>query len=440
MNSLDKVLVPPQRWLHRSITVKSFLWFRNLFQRETTPPFRRPMLDPRLRFKQFSSLSEEDKDYFFVYVGQFESMVKSYLFFLGKARTKIPMLKQYVWLAEAVGRIYPVTDLWNRKSVYTKTLLYVKPWIKKYKAKKMRFDGLRDHTPYSLMKIYEQEYFSELLDENPDKLARWCGKWSSDNSQWLYDVAERSFAEMDKGYAFYNLFVWPKGIAQLTGNLLAKTIKGRTWAERRSGTIALISLIIAMESARRIIRKLVGRKRAGRYEGYDLVQSMLWSLGGATISSLNEFIDAIGYTVYAYESEEAKMQKRAAANLLKQMDRVNNLFIPFLKPTLQLAESLTDKAYISPFYNAIAKKAKPIDRTTLEKIQHGLFGKITYKPKSWNGWINSGNWSTIDDELQNALNKKEKVSVTVLNRIIKESPSYATRNTARTVKRKQKNW
>ncbi len=378
---LDKILRTTQRWVHRTIVGKPRLWFRNLFQRKVTPPFKKPIFDPRLITKRFMDLPQADKDYFFSYVTQFEAMKKEYLYFLGERRTKVPVARQFVGLAEKVGETYPLTDMWNRGSVYGKTLFYIKPHMEKWLSSSKTpqdLNHLKANTGYYLMKPYEQRHFLKLLDENPAEVTRFCGKWNADNSQWLYKTTERSLEELTpQRAAIYNLFVWSKGIAQLVGNLTDKAVRGPTWPERRSGIVGIIGLVLASEMARRTINRFYGKYKVSRYEGYNILQSVLWNIGGVSVSEINETLDLAGDVIHAYTYGDEKDKRRAKGKFLKHMDGASQLMIPFYDVILSQIEAMTDAAYISPLYNAFVKKPKRIPRSMLEKIQHSFFGQVS---------------------------------------------------------------
>jgi len=377
---LDKILRSVQRTLHRTITVRPKLWFRNLFQRKITPPFRKPVVDPKLTFKRFQDLTDEDKDYFHTFVNQFTAMKQEYLYFLEGRRTKIPVARQFVGLAEFVGQTYPLTDMWNRASVYGKTIFYTRRAIKAYGEGKISFEKLKNNTGFHNMKSFEQRRFLEILQRSPEDLARFIGKWNSDNSQWMYNMTERSLEELTpQRAAIYNLFVWSKSIAQLVANLSGKVVAGRTFAERRSGLVGLVGHVLSSELARRVVNKVYGKAKVSMYDGYNIVQSFLWTIGGATLSEINDIMEAAGKFIFAYTSGTDQDKSRATANFTREIDSSSNLLIPFLDPMLALIEALTDTKYISPIYNQFVKKAKPISRSTFQKFQHALFRQVRGK-------------------------------------------------------------
>ena len=372
--TLNKILRGGQRWLHRAITTRARLWFRNLFQAKITPPFKTPIFHPRSARAKLSSIEQADIDYFFENTNQFEAMKREYLYFLGEGRVDLPLARQYVGLSERVGNVYALSDMWNRDQVYSETVVYVKPYIDQYLQRKISLAKLKRNTGYNLMKSYEQKRFLNLLEKNPDELRRFIGDWNSGNSQWMYKMKERGLMELSTTEpAFFNLFVWPKSMGQLTLNLGDKVIHGRTFAERRSGLVGIIGLIIACELAQKIITKVYGRYKARRYQGYDILQSTLWSLGGATVSEMNETMEVFGSVVYAYRYGDEAQQKRAKAKALRQIDGMSTTFLPFWDSTLALMEVMTEKEYISPLYNLFHRKAKPMERNKLQVLQHLLF-------------------------------------------------------------------
>jgi hypothetical protein len=381
--TLENVLRGFQRNLHRAITVRPKLWVRNLFQSLVTPPYKLPMLHPRTIGARLGKLPQKAIDYFYENTSQYQAMKREYLYFLeGTGQTHLPLEKQFTGLAEQVGSVYPLTDLWNRDRVYSKTFEYVKPYIDDYKAGKIDLQKLKNNTGYHSLKTYEQRHFLKLLDKDPLEAACWLADWNSNNSQWKYKMKERSLEELTTNTpAFFNLFVWPKGMAQLTFNLANKAnpFSKAPWEEKRSGTVALIGLFLMADLSRRILNGIYGRYKTARYSGYNVIESMFWTLGGATISEINDLMDAYSNLVYTYQYGDSKEKKRALQKALKITDGASRLFIPFFDPLLALTEALTNTEYISPLYNLFYKKSKYIHRNILQKMQHTLFRQVRYR-------------------------------------------------------------
>jgi len=367
-----KILTKIARQFFRVIVVRPYLWLRNLFQRIVTVPHKTPIM--RIDTKPISA---DDQDYFDTHVSQMEEMEKSYLLFLRGQYTEIPILRQYSELSERVGRVYPMTDEMNRISVFKKSLHYYNRVIGDFVNNKTALKDLKNRTPYNLMRSYEQRHFLELLDRDPIEAGRWAAKWQSDNSQWLYKISERSVAEMDEAVRpLFNLFVWTKGLLQNLGANLYKATRGRTWDEKRSGIVALIGIIIAADLTQRVLQKVTAARKRGRYD-YNILNTMFWSLGGATLGMLNEGQGALSELVFAYQNGDEAQKKRALSNALRMTDRIAMFQLPFLEPALNIIEAMTDTQYISPLYNALMKNPKHIERSEIEKFAHSIFGRVT---------------------------------------------------------------
>ena len=388
-SALNKLLKAATRQFFRTITVNPKLWFRNVFQRKVTPPLKKPVITS----KTARPLSPELEEYFVIHVSQLEPMKYEFLYFTNASDIKIPAIKQYNQLAEKVGTLYTLSDLSNRRSVFSLTYDYINKLVDCYKEGKISLQTLLDNSGYNIMELPEKKEFLRLLDKNPEELAKFVAKWNSDNSQWMYKLAERSFDEISStNSVLYNLFVWTRGLAQLTGRLVyILASKHSTLRERKTAVITLVGLMLAFEVARRLLNKLLGRAVETGYEGYNFVRSLFWNVGGAMISQANEFVKTFSDLLYAYFYGDQKEKKQALRKALREMDSLGRSFLPFSTIVLGMLEAVTDTEFISPLYNIFYKKPKHVDRSLIQKIQHFFLRSTRLDEHKKAGQINLGN-------------------------------------------------
>ena len=382
---LNIVLKTGTRWMHRTIAARPKLWIRNPLQPYVLTPFKRPLYHPASAFKTLKDLPEEARQFFELHTTQMDAMLKEYMYFLEEEAKKMPKLsRRYVEIVEEIGRVYALTDLWNRIKVYSSTWWYVHEAMEKFQKSKKTpqdFRRLKNNSGFHLMRPGEQERFLRLLEENPEQATIFAADWNTIGGQWAYKLKERCLDELYTNIpTIYNLFVWPRSLAQSLLGGENKILHGRNLNERWNALLMVLGILIAGEIANKLLQRVYGRYKVARYQGYSILQAVVWSFGGATVGSLNDFTDAISGVIFAYSYGTETEKRRSLLEAARVIDRAANLFVPFMDSGLAVAETITGRKYISPLYDVLARRKLTskdyIDRSTMQKVLHAFFRQV----------------------------------------------------------------
>ena len=381
VGGLGQLAKTTQSVFFRALVVKPFLWMRNVFQRFTMMPHREIMLDPRYLGKKgsFRNIPEEYKMRFNQRTSQFESFDRDWLFLEETAGLRQHWLTGTVTrLAEKVGRMYPLSDLSNRQAVMGKTFNRSRDYIEAYKAGELPFKKLvqrlgleKVSEPTVRFKILEMIDKGEVLDA-----AFELGHYMSHNSQWVYKRSGKSFYEMTaEGESFTNLLTWSKGAIQRVANVAKNMQQGydsKNYSMMYNSGKEFVGMMFASVVASEILAH-VSVSHGKKYRDYA-ADMFVWELGGVSFGLIRDFSEQIGEVVSSFDGSPQE-KKQAIEGFMKYIDNIAiRQLIPFAKQALAVAESVTDRAYISPVYNHITKKGySKVDRTILEAITHAIF-------------------------------------------------------------------
>ncbi len=369
-----------QSLFFRALVLKPFLSVRNVFQRIVTMPHKRVVLDPKYWGKSFKkSIPPEMQERFESYVSQFEQFQHQYMFLEETELLKsTPLIGPIIHLAERIGIIYPLTDLWNRQFVFKQTYLRDMDVMQKYyngtiNAKKLMSE-------MGMEKIRETELgkriMSLVMNKQPQEAAFEHGKWMSDNSQWIYERSEKGVFEMTgEGEAFTNLLTWTKGITQRTIEMFQNMNEGyktKNYKKMRSGAFEFGNLLLAGFVAGEVLKHIsVGHGK--KYVDYA-ADSFVWEFGGVSIGILRQVGEQFKGLVTSFDGTEDE-RWNAVDSFLKFTD--NTLLrglMPFAKQALGVVEAMTSESYISPIYDTLRKRGTmKVDRTMLESFAHAFF-------------------------------------------------------------------
>ena len=371
-----------QSLFFRALVVKPYLWLRNVFQRIVTMPHKEIMLDKEYWKKKyrFKRMPEEIKKRFNEEVSQFESFERDWLLYEETALMKEWKFGGWwIRMAEKVGRIYPLSDLSNRQSVFSKVFHRSKNFIEAYQRGEIPFKELRARLGIDKVdEPLERLKWLDLINKGEvDNASFRIGKWMSHNSQWIYRRTGKSLYEMTaEGESFTNLLTWSKGISQrlygIKNNLYEGFERGgvKDPMFQAAGKEA-IGLMLAGGIASEILMHVsVGHGKKYRDYAFD---APIWEIGGVSFGLIKDFTERMGELVTAIDATPQERQ-RAWEDMLKYVDNIFiRQLIPFSKQMLAAIESITGRAYMQPFYNYITKKGyTKVDRTFLEGLSHAL--------------------------------------------------------------------
>jgi len=395
MSMFETMLKDVQLTFFRALVVRPILWIRNLGQAVVNYPSKK-FLDPRFTKFQFKKLPQEVQDWLIERgVDDSDAFSHSFLELETSLRiNRVPIVGKIWDFAGWFGKGYAMTDTWNRKFVYTTTWFRSKFYMDKYKAGEINYEKLRN--ALDLDKLHPLEVLgikNELTKGNTSEAAYQLAKWMTDNSQWKYSRYERGLDEMTGGgEALTNLFTWTKSMVQHTGDMGQRFLDAARryryaddpYAKRAAtrqmlhATSDVAGIMLAGAITNGIYETLTV-SHAGKYAPYG-ADMFTWQFGGVTGQILMEMSAKTGALVSAFDGTEQE-KKRALDDWIKMADKIGvRQMMPFMKQTLAVIESLTDRSFVSPLYTLQSKFSsgywrglEKVDRTFLEGITHALF-------------------------------------------------------------------
>ena len=382
----------------RSLTVRPMLIIRNFPQRIVTAVNKSFVLDPRYINAKFKNLSPEVQEWFDSFGTNELEMVKNEWLSLTTDYkwSKYPVIG-HVWKAAArVGNLYALSDVSNRRFVFSRTWFKTRDAIKDFRAGRISQEKMERISHIERQRPLEQREFREQIElGNDDMAANINARFQTVNSQWYYGRTERSFAEMTpEGETYSNLITWSKSMAQQTYNSAERMVDGyqrykllkaegknklanEALRQSMNGTSQIAGVFLTGAVANALLNTL-SLNHKGKYQSYGF-DMFTWEFGGVTAEMMTQFTSAIGGVVGAFEGTPQE-QKSALDVVLKLADNqgIRQMF-PFAKSFLSVVESITGRSYISPLSEFFSqyeygypKGITYVDRTFLERFMHGI--------------------------------------------------------------------
>jgi len=395
----------------RTLTPRPFLWLRNLPQCVVTVPLKANVLDPKFWGARFKALPEDLQQKFFNDGVNMENELRNDFLQLASTERleKLPFIGTWFKIAEKVGNIYTLTDIFNRKIVYSRAAHRALHYLNEYKNNRIAAETLSNKLGVFMMEDGAQKLFRIAVSEGNYKQAAFeVAKWQTDNSQWVYRRTEKSLAEMTpEGEAWTNLLTWAKGISQQTLGALKRIYDGweglyggKSKAERLEGSRLMLSgasqiagVMLAGMVANFALRAVTGTWRT-RFSGYG-VDMFTWDFGGVTAEIVTDFSKNMSTLISSLEgSPDERIRARDA--FLKYLDNTMvRQLLPFAKQALAVVESCTGRSYIAPISEKIGRLTRGysagetyVQRTLLEGIAHAITAADPAKQESARKWVN----------------------------------------------------
>jgi hypothetical protein len=398
-----------QSLFFRSLTVRPFLWLRNMPQMIVTDPHKETALDPRYFGKGLKALPKDVREWYISRgISQEGAMRQHYLELQSTQNVKQwPILGPLFTFAEKVGNIYSVTDTINRGRVYATHFLRGTDYINDYKSGKIDMQSMENHLGVEKMGAAEQRAFRENVQVgNVKEAAFTLAKWMSQESQWWYTRPEKSLAEMTgEGEAWTNLLTWSKGIIQevadcgkrlQTGFDMAyhgKTPQEQSYGGKlmRSGAGQFAGIMLAGMVANELLAT-ISFSHATTYKSYG-TDMFIWELGGVTVDIVKQLTTTLSDVALSFNGTKDK-QAMALGKAMKMFDTVAiRQLLPFAKNALSVVESITGRSFISPLYEKYTKVLQGypaqktfVSRTMVEGIAHGIFAIDPAKTEDVRRW------------------------------------------------------
>lgn len=421
---LESLLKDTQLLFFRALVVRPLLWMRNMAQFLVNMPSKK-FLDPRFTKFRFSKLPLKIQNWL-VERGVDDSDAFAHTFLELETSLKInknPILGKIWDFAGKFGKGYAVTDTWNRKGIYTMTWFRAKYYMDLYKTKQIDYEKLRNSLDLDKLKPRELLDIKEAITKGEtDEGAFLLAKWMSDNSQWKYSRHERGLDEMTGGgEALSNLLTWSKSMVQhtyLMGQRFVDAAKTYKHSEdpyaKRAATRQMLhasSDVVGIMIAGAVtngIYEAITVGHSGKYSPYG-ADMFTWQFGGVTGQILAEITGKSAALASSFDGT-ADEKKRALDDWIKMADKIGvRQMMPFMKQTLAVLESVTNRSFISPLYTLQSKFSsgywrglEKVDRTLLEGITHALFAVDPNKSED----VRKFTYNKLQELSQRAMNAK----------------------------------
>jgi len=382
----------PQEWFAKlamrmagftfsNLALSPHMFVRNLFQNPALHPDVAKILDPRNDL-----LSEQDLEYMETYVQNYKAVMREWLMQEGMGNTRVERFIRKI-------SYYGKSDQINRIIAFHISLNKAKMAIARFKRdgnvqKLINTSGMLDMSRTEQVKILETlardrvSYGVPSLKDVTGKeaAARDIAEFVTTRTHLRYRRRARAPVEMGiSGRILGNLMTFPRGVNQMM-YLRAEKIKPSykaTTAEKRSATRMLLQAAVMMYLSGSLYCMLTGKRR----NPYDLLSMLLsWGPGGLAIGSIQAITDIFNDINGIIHGEEWGMK-----NLVKDLPRAGDMFIPLYGITLNTLEAVVDEKYLD------RKKLREIvaifdanytvnddfykqERNWYQKLQHAIFG------------------------------------------------------------------
>ncbi len=284
-----------------------------------------------------------------------------------------------------VGGLATMSDEINRISVWPVLYTSAQRNAKLYKSGKLSLGALSRRLRLDTLHISQRLELKQLLETNPKEFQARFAEYKTENIHFKYETAFRSAVEQQPGSRLLGgLMVYPRGWFELAYQNSVKPfyqgMRTKNYSMAWQGLVGLMLLYAGGDAARRLIEKITGRSAYGFFS--NLLQ---YGPGGPGFGKIQDFFDGIQGIKYSWE-------KGGEDNLTKTVDQIARLgfrlgepFVPIADMFLNMYEnsnnvygvrvwSLAKKKWMDEYGDTYGKDFRYTDRTTLEKIQHQIFG------------------------------------------------------------------
>jgi len=272
--------------------------------------------------------------------------------------------------------LYPRSDVANRHLGFWGKINQVRM---AFGDKNIDLKKKTEKSKFSDFSLLEQKRALQLLaKDGEDAMARYVSKVYVDDTHFLYERAQRSFAEMGPyGIVFGNLMLFPRAYWEKLVKFSKKmTGKNVPFSERARAFKVIANVIIGGILVSATYKKITGRQKSP----YDPLELLAYEPGGLMLSTVGTVSE-----VYIDFMMAVKGDEKALADLTTSLPNLADMFIPFYNYTLRGLEAATDtknldrlalrklRMLIDREY-AIRGGAYLLERTALEKWQYFLSG------------------------------------------------------------------
>jgi len=338
---------------------------RNLLQNIALEYDKSILIDPRNK-----SLTDNEINYFNTYILQTESMKMDWLMVGEKP---LPGLATLTKIINKIG-FYPYTDQATRHWGFWSKINQVKRGFDNNNNLSTQMKDAK----FSDIELLEQKMALEILAKDGiEAMAKYVTRVHVEDTQFIYDRAQRSPAEMGGGKVFSNLMLFPRAYWELLLKEARKfTGKGIPFKERLRAFKVIANIIIGGILVDVAIKKVTGKKDSS-YSPLDL---LAYKTGGLALESLTLVND-----IYVDIIQASRGDEKALAALTTSMPATADMFIPFYNYFLRALEASTDtknidKLALRKLRMLIDKEyevrggAYVLERNAMEKWQYFLAG------------------------------------------------------------------
>ena len=378
--TLARVAMRMAGWSFSTLSLSPHMFFRNLLQNPALHPDTGVFLDPRNK-----ALTEQETKYIDTYVSQFRGVIKDYLLQEGMGNTPFEQLLKKITYYGKSDEVNRIASFWASGNKALRAL-------EQYKSdgniqKFIKASGTEELYPteqrhvLELMSIPTHKYGAvELADvTGGEAAAREIARIITLGTHFRYRRFQRAPIEMGtSGRVVGSLMTFPRGVGQKLYRHYEKAKPGSS-APAHERTRALKSLVMAILGttiAGEVYKRTTGKK----YNSYNLLNVLSYGPGGLAFGALEAVADIYGDITSILLGDEFSRDE-----LIKDMARGGDMFLPLYGQVLNVLETLTDQKYID---RKMLRKVREIidpkyevqedyykaDRTTIGMIQHAIFG------------------------------------------------------------------
>jgi hypothetical protein len=375
-------------------------WVRNILQ-NVAYTFQRYPLSQNIvkgigtaRFKP----TDAEREFFSTHISQLGEIRREYLYLYDKF-FKSGVLGKIDDHATKAAEIYTRTDEFNRWWAFKHSLSGLDKDIAAYKAGKMSLDKFM--TRQGMLSFTDLE-IKNILGLAPEQARFQIARLNVEKTQFRYKKHERGTAALSEaGEIGTSLLQFPKGVITMFYDGTRMLASGKSHAERWAGAQILIGMFAMGMVANEVLKKIAGSstyydpdlRREVKYEPYSLINSITGiSFGGAQLGQVEILRKSIKLIAeLASQGVQGKLTEKKALTLtreiLKNVDRLGESFIPFLRKSMDVVEGFVDTKYyraLTTSFDKATNRRSALDRNKaernlIEKFMHAIFG--TERPK-----------------------------------------------------------
>ena len=380
------ILFDPTKWVRNKLQNVAFL-YQN---------YPLTMNIRKIATRNFQKIDKATVEFFKTHVSQLGALRKEYMYlYETKQRGPLGKLDR---AATKVAEVYTLTDESNRWTAFIHVLAGLKSDMAKYKAGKMNYNKFATRNGLHSFTDLEVKHVMGL---KPEEAALQIARFMVEKTHVRYKKFERGFGALSEmGEAGTSLTQFPKTVIARFADSVRMVAKGKSLAERKRGLDLLAGYVMMPIVANNIFQRIVGPKkyydpdlkREVEYKPYGFFNAVTGiTFGGAQVGQVSSFFKAVKLiSEVASQSMQGgfdgrkghKRKMTLIREILKISDSLGESFIPFLRKSMDVLESMTDKQtykLLTTTFDKMTNRRSALrrnkaERDTMQQISHAFFG------------------------------------------------------------------